>query len=438
MTEITFPSLSMTSFINVLCNSFTYSFESQHISLLNLRHGPLVDSVADSLVYENSTRNIISDLRVVYSQSKSQIHLQPSIVKTRVKNDGMTEMLLSHSVATIATANVSAVDPLVITDIIYCSVSNDGINRPDISLVSKEFNSSTSSESKILSSNMSEVVSLSSFSSALKACNDIPKGMNSLIGVPSSSFSQISMGIGLCSANQMSSVKRIVDPVCQSDSHSLISAKNQDELNKGNAVTDDVVMITALPTTTSINGRIGIEEDFGEIISASIEIGPDTSNIFKNQTKGSNAAFEHSLPTSLDRTESVKRLTMLHHDEDLLSFDSIETGRCPMISDVTSVSFTMESGDVTALNKSGISTSSGKKPHTSQLSSMEQDIPSVTKNKRSKSKVQGKAESDSSEEKKESSNNFHELPVINKRKRLKKSKNSVEKNCIDDIFRNYL
>ena len=131
--------------------SFIYYFEYQHISSLNLRHGPLVDSVADSLVYENSTRNIISDLRVVYSQSKSQIHLQPSIVKTRVKNDGMTEMLLSHSVATIATPNISAVDPLVITDIIYCSVSNDGINRPDISLVSKEFNSSTSSESKILS-----------------------------------------------------------------------------------------------------------------------------------------------------------------------------------------------------------------------------------------------------------------------------------------------
>ena len=396
-----------------------------------------MDSVADSLVHENSTRNIISDLRVVYSQSKPQIHLQPSILKTRVKNDGMTEMLLSHSVATIATPNISAVDPLVITDIRNCSGGTDGINCPDISLVSTEFNSSASSESKILPSNMSQMASLSSFSSTLKACNDIPNGMNSLIGVPSSSFSQISMGIGLCSANQTSSVKQFVDPVYQSYNHSPISAKNQDKLIKGNAVADDVVMITALPPTSSINGRIGIEEDFGEIVSASIEVGPDTSNIFKNPTKGSNAAFEHSLPTSLDRKESVKRLTMLDRDEDLLSFDDIETGRCPAISDVTSVSFTMESGDVKALNKSGISTSSEKKPHTSQMSSMEQDIASVTKSKRSKSKFQGKAESDSSEEKKESSNNFHELPITNKRKKLRKSKNSVEKNCIDDIFRNY-
>ena len=375
-----------------------------------------MDTVADSLAYEDSTRDIISDLRSVYSQSKTQIHVQPSAVKTRERNDGMSEVLPPHTVGIIATTNVSAMEPAVVSHTRSVSGYNDGIDLLNNSLLSTELGLSTFPRSKILSSNMSPMVSSSFFSNTLEACTTTrnPLGKDSLLGIPSSSFSPRSMGSDLFSTRQMASEKHVLTPVYHSDNHYLnsetksakVSAKNQDELKGENTISEDVVMMGALSNPTCVNGRSGIEEDYGEIVSASIEVVLNKSNGSTNLKKRSHTGFDPSLITSLDRTESVKRLSI-------------------------------ESGDVIALGNSGINTSSGIEPHSSHTSSEGLDITSAT-DSNSKSKLRSKTDNNLPEGEEKSSDTFHKLPIIKKRRRLRKPKNGAERDTIDDIFRNYL
>ena len=165
-------------------------------------------------------------------------------------------------------------------------------------------------------------------------------------------------------------------------------------------------MMGTLSNPPCVNGRSGIEEDYGEIVSASIEVVLNKSNVSKNLKKRSYTGFDPSLITSLDRTESVKRLSI-------------------------------ESGDFIALGNSGINTSSGIEPHSSHTSSEGLDITSAT-DSNSKSKLRSKTDNNLPEGEEKSSDTFHKLPIIKKRRRLRKPKNGAERDTIDDIFRNYL